>query len=129
VTPQYEIFDLKPCDPAAALCRFPAIVDFDDTVATLRCCGDEDRSTQGIRRPALARAIRAQTDVVVDLSQLVFADSSVMLDLAMLARRLRVRGRAIRLRGAQPQILTLIHAVGLHRLPGVKLDGPSPALA
>ncbi len=67
--------------------------------------------------------------MVVDLSQLVFADSSVMLDLAMLARRLRVRGGAIRLRGAQPQILKLIHRVGLHRLPGVKLEGPSPALA
>jgi anti-anti-sigma factor len=95
----------------------------------LRCSGDEDRATQGIRRPALARAIRAQTDVVVDLSQLVFADSSVMLDLAVLARRLRVRGRAILLCGAQPQIMTLIQLVGLHRLPGVKLEGPSPALA
>jgi anti-anti-sigma factor len=108
---------------------FRAIVDFDDTAATLRCCGDEDRSTQGIRRPALVRAIRAESDVVVDLSQLVFADSSVMLDLAMLARRLRVRGRQIRLRGAQPQILTIIQIVGLHRLPGVQLEGPSPALA
>jgi anti-anti-sigma factor len=95
----------------------------------LRCCGDEDRSTQGIRRPALARAIRAQTDVVVDLSQLVFADSSVMLDLAMVARRLRVRGGTMLLCGAQPQILTLIRTVGLHRLPGVKLEGPFPALA
>jgi anti-anti-sigma factor len=111
------------------LCSFPAIVDFDDTVATLRCCGDEDRSTQGIRRPALTRALRAQTDVVVDLSELAFADSSVMVDLAMLARRLRVGGRTISLKGAQPQILTLIQTVGLHRLPGVTLEGPSPALA
>jgi anti-anti-sigma regulatory factor len=95
----------------------------------LRCCGDEDRSTQGIRRPALTRAIRARTDVVVDLSELAFADSSVMVDLALLARRLRVDGRTVRLRGARPQILTLIQTVGLHRLPGVKLEGPSPALA
>jgi anti-anti-sigma regulatory factor len=108
---------------------FTAIVDFDTTAATLRCSGDEDRSTQGIRRPALVRAIRAQSDVVVDLSLLAFADSSVMLDLAVLARRLRVRGRTICLRGAQPQILTLIHVVGLHRLPGVRLEGTSPALA
>ena len=47
----------------------------------------------------------------------------------MLARRLRVRGGGIRLRGAQPQILRLIKLVGLHRLPGVRLEGPSPALA
>jgi ABC-type transporter Mla MlaB component len=59
----------------------------------------------------------------------VFADSSVMLDLAVLARRLRVRGRMVRLKGAQPQILTLIEVVGLHRLPGVKLEGPATALA
>jgi hypothetical protein len=47
----------------------------------------------------------------------------------VLARRLRVRGRTIRLRGAQPQILTIIQIVGLHRLPGVHLEGSSPALA
>jgi hypothetical protein len=52
-----------------------------------------------------------------------------MVDLAMLARRLRVNGRAISLRGAQPQIRTLIELVGLHKLPGVVLDGPTPAVA
>jgi len=66
---------------------------------------------------------------VVDLSELVFADTSLMLDLAMLSRRLRHRGRAILLRGAQPQIRTLIELVGLHRLPGVRFDGPATALA
>jgi anti-anti-sigma regulatory factor len=106
-----------------------AIVDFDDKPPTLRCRGDEDRSTQGLRRRALTRAIRAQADVVVDLSELVFADPSLMLDLAMLARRLRAHGRAILLLGAQPQIRTLIELMGLHRLPGVRLDGQAPALA
>jgi anti-anti-sigma factor len=96
---------------------------------TLRCCGDEDRTTQGSRRQALTRAIRAQTDVVVDLSDLVFADASLMLDFAMLSRRLRAHGRALRLRGAQPQIRTLIEVVGLHRLAGIKLEGPATALA
>ena len=66
---------------------------------------------------------------MVDLSELVFADSSLMLDLAMLARRLRVRGRALLIRKPQPQIRTLIEIVGLHRLPGVRLEGPSPAFA
>ena len=59
----------------------------------------------------------------------MFADSSLMLDFAMLARRLRAHGRAIMLRGAQPQIRTLIEVVGLHRLPGVKLEGPATAFA
>jgi anti-anti-sigma regulatory factor len=67
--------------------------------------------------------------VIVDLSDLVFADPSLMCDLAMLSRRLRRRGRALRLRGAQPQILALIELVGLHRLPGVRLEGPTAALA
>lgn len=67
--------------------------------------------------------------MIIDLSELVFADSSLMLDFALLARRLRTQGRAILLRGAQPQIRTLIEAVGLHRLPGVKLEGPANAFA
>ncbi len=75
------------------------------------------------------RAIHSETDVVVDLSELVFADTSLMVDFAMVARRLRRHGRAVLLRGAQPQIRTLIELVGLHRLPGVRIDGPSPALA
>jgi anti-anti-sigma regulatory factor len=67
--------------------------------------------------------------VVVDLSDLSFADPSLMLDLAMLARRLRNRGGALRLSGPQAQIRTLIELVGLHRLDGVTLDAPAPALA
>jgi anti-anti-sigma regulatory factor len=91
--------------------------------------GDEDRTTQGRRRRALTRALGAQSDVIVDLSDLVFADTTLMLDLAMLSRRLRRRGRMVLLQGAQPQIKVLIELVGLHRLPGVRLDGPSPAIA
>jgi anti-anti-sigma regulatory factor len=108
---------------------FPAIVDFDEHSATLICSGDEDRSTQCWRRQALVRGLRAQTDVTVDLSALAFADSSVMLDLAVLARRLRARGREIRIRGAQPQVLALIKHVGLHRLPAVTFEGAAPAFA
>ncbi len=77
----------------------------------------------------MVRALRSKTDVIVDLTELVFADPSLMLDLAALARRLRVHGRKILLVGAQPQIMALIEQVGLHRLPGVRLQGPSPALA
>src|ERR1700750_2763867 len=102
----------------------------------------------------MVRALRAQTDVVVDLSELAFADSSVMLDLAVLARRLRARGREILVSGAQPQVLSavqqggrlgpaareflvrarqpqvlaLIKQVGLHRLPAGRFR-PSPAFA
>jgi anti-anti-sigma regulatory factor len=76
----------------------------------------------------MVRALRSHTNVVVDLSELSFADSSLMLDLAVLARRLRARGRAVLLRAPQPQVLALIKHVGLHRLPAVRFE-PSPAFA
>jgi anti-anti-sigma factor len=94
----------------------------------LCCAGDEDRSTQSLRRPALSRALRAGETVLVDLHELVFADPSLMVDLAMVARRLRQAGGHMRIRGAQPQIQRLIEVVGLHRLPNVILD-PAPAPA
>ena len=59
-------------------------------------------------------------DVVVDLSDLHFADSSLMVDLAVLAQRLRADGRRLRLRGPQPQIQKLIELMGLHRMPAVE---------
>jgi len=64
--------------------------------------------------------------VVVDLSELRFADTSLMVDLAVLARRLRAHGWATRLSGPQPQIQTLIELVGIHALPGVELDSTQP---
>ena len=92
----------------------------------LRVCGDEDRATQGLRRTALSRALaQARADLTVDLSELRFADASLMLDLAMLARRLRTTGKCMRVYGARPQIQRLIEMVGLDRLPGVLVAAPT----
>lgn len=66
--------------------------------------------------------------MTVDLRQLAFADASVMLDLAALARRLRARGATVRLRSPQPQIMALIELTGLSRLSGIQLEAPVPAL-
>ena len=68
-------------------------------------------------------ALHAPRDVCVDLSELRFADSSLMIDLAVLAQRLRAEGRAILLLGAQPQVRRLIGMVGLDRQPAVALEG------
>ena len=46
-----------------------------------------------------------------------------MIDLAVLAQRLRAEGRELRLRAPQPQIRTLIGLVGLDRQPAVALEG------
>lgn len=67
-------------------------------------------------------ALAVKSDLLVDLSGLSFADPSVMLDLAMVARRLRRAGRRMFVRGAAPQIQALIEVVGLHRMPGVTVE-------
>ena len=76
-------------------------------------------ATQGLRRGAFARAVKTTGDVVVDLSQLVFADASLTFDLAILAQRLRKQGRRLLLRDPQPQIDKLFKLVGLSSQPGV----------
>ena len=76
-------------------------------------------ATQGLRRGAFARAVKTTGDVVVDLSQLVFADASLTFDLAILAQRLRKQGRRLLLRDPQPQVAKLFELVGLSSQPGV----------
>jgi anti-anti-sigma regulatory factor len=53
----------------------------------------------------------------------------MILDLAIVARRLRRSGRLMHLRHAQPQVLRIIEIVGLQRLPGVAVDAPPHVLA
>jgi len=96
----------------------------------LKCSGDEDVTTQSLRRRAFSRALNVERDLTVDLRELSFADATLMLDLVSLARRLRQHGRQMMMQGAQPQVLRLIEMMGVHRLPSVQLVGPSrsPAL-
>ena len=65
---------------------------------------------------------------MVDLTELAFADASLMLDIAILARRLRASRAQLHVRGAQPQVRHMIERVGLHRLPGVQVEA-LPAFA
>ena len=67
--------------------------------------------------------------MIVDLTELRFADPSVMIDLACLAQRLRGRGRTLWLSGAQPNVRRLIETVGLDRLPAVRFVGAQPVLS
>ncbi|HMI71431.1 MAG TPA: STAS domain-containing protein [Solirubrobacteraceae bacterium] len=109
------------CSPATRI-GSPSIIEFSEQPAVLRCSGDEDIATRGRRRTALSRALASKSDVVVDLTELTFADSSLILDLAIVARRLRRTGRVMRLRDPQPQVLRVIEVVGLNRLPGVAVE-------
>jgi anti-anti-sigma factor len=88
--------------------------------------GDEDRATQSLRRRPLSRVLTTvRGDLTVDLSDLSFADSSLILDLVMLARRLRKAGRRMVLHGPQPHIRRLIELMGLDRLDGVYVAAPA----
>ena len=49
----------------------------------------------------------------------------MIVDLAVLAQRLRMHERTLWLAGAQPQIRRLIETVGLDRLASVRLSGPT----
>ena len=117
------------CTTGAPLVRFAAIVEYAAHPPTLRCCGDEDRTTQARRRQALARALKARGDVVADLAELSWADVSLMLDFVTLARRLRVQGLELVLRDPQPQIAALLELVGLDRVPCVRIERSEPAYA
>ena len=112
---------------AADLSRFPPIVSFDEQLGVLRVSGDEDRTTSGRRRRPISAALKAPRDVIVDLSELSFADPSLIIDLACLAQRLRAHGRSLLLRHPQPHVQQLIELVGLHRMPSVRVIAPQPA--
>jgi ABC-type transporter Mla MlaB component len=117
------------CAPPGGSVRFAAIVEYATHPPTLRCCGDEDRTTQARRRQALVRAMKARTDITVDLAELSWADVSLMLDFVTLARRLRVQGFELALHDPQPQIAALLELVGLDRVPGVRIERSEPAFA
>ena len=74
-------------------------------------------------------ALAATRDVIVDLTDLEFADPSLMIDLACLAQRLRSREYTLWLSAAQPNVRRLIETVGLDRLPAVRFMAGQPALA
>jgi anti-anti-sigma factor len=109
------------CVPQLHTNSFRSIVELHEEAPVLHCSGDEDRSTQSLRRGALSRAFKLHTDLLVDLSELSFADASFMVDLAVVARRLRQQGARMLLQGAQPRVAALIAAAGLDRLPGVSV--------
>lgn len=111
---------------AGDLSRFPPIVSFDEQLGVLQVTGEEDRATSGRRRRAISAALQATRDVIVDLSELRFADTSLMIDLAVLAQRLRAHGRTLWLRDPQPHVRRLIELMGLDRLPAVLLVAPQP---
>ncbi|MCX6386928.1 MAG: STAS domain-containing protein [Solirubrobacterales bacterium] len=93
----------------------------------MSCSGDEGAASQSLRRRAFSRALKVEHDLTVDLRELGFADVTLMLDLVSLVRRLRQRGKRVIVYGAQPQVLRLIEMMGVHRLPSVRMAGPSPA--
>jgi anti-anti-sigma factor len=89
----------------------------------LRCCGDEDIATQGCRRAALSRALAARTDVVVDLRELTFIDSTgirLLLEWATAAAR---RGHAFRLIPGSDRVHLALRLTGVLEALGLEPRG------
>jgi anti-anti-sigma factor len=78
---------------------------------------------------ALQRAMDADPDVVVDLSELRFIDAAGMRVLARAADRMRRDGRRLRLDGPNPHLRRLLTLLGLETLTVQERPNPGAAPA
>jgi anti-anti-sigma factor len=84
----------------------------------VRACGELDLATvPDLRVRLLAAVERHPAGVVVDLSQVTFADCSALAALVAARNRARELGRPLPvLRGTPPKVARLLKATGTHTL-------------
>jgi anti-anti-sigma factor len=101
-------------------------VDRSDGGAEARVSGELDLATYESALSALTPIVEAegQGDVVLDLAELSFVDSSGIRLFIKLQQALGDRGRLV-LRAPQPQVVKVIEIAGLREL-GIRVD-PDPA--
>lgn len=84
-----------------------------DGVATVRCSGELDIAGGPTLRSALDEAGQAGLDVVVDLTDLEFIDSSGLGVLVGAHKNAAEQGRTMSLRGAQGAVAKVLRITGL----------------
>jgi len=90
-----------------------------------RVAGEVDMSNEGALSRVLAREAASEGDLTLDLSELVFIDSSGVRALLRTAGELAGRGRLL-LVGVRPAIRRTFEIMGVDRVPGVVLEAASP---
>lgn len=92
---------------------FEVSVSADDRVATVRCSGELDIAGGPTLRSTLDEARQAGLDVVVDLTDLEFIDSSGLGVLVGAHKDAAEQGRTISLRGANGAVAKVLRITGL----------------
>lgn len=95
-----------------------------ETARGLRLIGEADLSTGQLLDSALRHAVHDDADsadVVVDLSSLVFADSSAIEAMVRIAAQLEA-GRCLVLRSATPTVRRVLTALGWDHAAGIRVE-------
>ncbi|HEX2805487.1 MAG TPA: STAS domain-containing protein [Kineosporiaceae bacterium] len=83
----------------------------------VRVTGEVDVNTgPKLRDHLLALVAGGEHDIVVDLSEVSFLDSSGLGVLVMVHKRIRTAGGALRLAGCQPEVVSIFHVTALDRV-------------
>src|SRR6266542_6152610 len=90
-----------------------------------RVAGEVDMSNEGALSRVLAREAASEGDLTLDLSELVFIDSSGVRAILRTAGELAGRGPLL-LVGVRPAIRRTFEIMGVDRAPGVVLEAASP---
>ena len=83
----------------------------------VRVSGEVDvHSGPQLRDHLLALVAGGEHDIVIDLSEVSFLDSSGLGVLVMVHKRVRSTGGALRLAGCQPEVVSIFHLTALDRV-------------
>jgi len=85
------------------------------TPAVVRASGEVDLDTAAALHRALAEALRAHREVVLDLSQVTFMDCAGLRALVAARNQADRQGRRLVLRGVGHRVVRLLKLTGLNR--------------
>ena len=91
-------------------------LSYQDGVASILVCGELDVATAADLRAGLLEAMAVTNEIVVDLSELGFIDSTGIGVLVGAAKRLTAEGGEIRLQGVRPPTMRVFEVTGVDRL-------------
>jgi anti-sigma B factor antagonist len=84
--------------------------------------GELDLATIDQAQVAIAEAVMAEGDVVIDLRACGFVDSRGIAVLVKAALRLSEQGRRLHLRGVQPRVMRTLQIAGLTKLDLLEVE-------